>query len=53
MRKVLSIFAVVVMSMGVFSCEAETDVNEAEALFESLEDQDATEGSTKQDDDRQ
>ncbi len=53
MRKVVSIFAVAVMTMGLFSCEAETNVSETEALFEGLDDQDATEGNKSQDDDRQ
>ena len=52
MRKVVSIFAVVVMTMGLFSCEADS-VSETENLMESLEDQDSSTGSDKNDDDRQ
>ncbi|WP_420399946.1 hypothetical protein [Flagellimonas sp.] len=52
MRKVVSIFAVVVLTMGLFSCEAD-NVSETEALMESLEDQDSSTGSDKNDDDRQ
>ncbi|MEX0359655.1 MAG: hypothetical protein AB3N10_01580 [Allomuricauda sp.] len=51
MRKVVSIFAVVVLTMGLFSCEADS-VSETENLMESLEDQNAT-GGNKSDDDRQ
>ena len=51
MRKVVSIFAVVVMTMGLFSCEADS-VSETETLMESLEDQNAT-GDSKSNDDRQ
>ncbi|WP_187269571.1 hypothetical protein [Flagellimonas hymeniacidonis] len=53
MKKTLSILAVAVMTLGMFSCEAETDVNETEALMAQLEDQDANTGSDKSDDDRQ
>lgn len=51
MRKVVSIFAVVVMTMGLFSCEAESDVSETEALFETL-DQDSSTGKSAGSDDR-
>lgn len=51
MRKVVSIFAVVVMTMGLFSCEAESDVSETEALFETL-DQDSSTGKQNGSDDR-
>lgn len=52
MRKVVSVFAVAVMTMGLFSCEAETNVSETENLFESLEDREAN-GDNKSSDDRQ
>lgn len=41
MKKVLSVFAVVVMSVGLFSCEADSSVEETQALYE-LEEVDAT-----------
>ena len=35
MKKVVSIFAVVVMSVGLFtSCESETNVDDSDALYE-------------------
>jgi hypothetical protein len=52
MRKTLSVLAIAVMTFGMFSCEAETDVQETENLMASLEDQDATGGDSAQDDDR-
>lgn len=52
MKKTLSILAIAVMSLGLFSCEAESDVNETEALFETLEDQNANTGNNSTDDDR-
>ncbi|NVN18416.1 hypothetical protein GUA46_08690 [Muricauda sp. HICW] len=43
MRKVLSILAVAFLTVGFYSCEAETDVQETEAMFEQLTlDQNAT-----------
>lgn len=36
MKKVFGIVAVAVFSLGLFSCEAETNVEETEALFETL-----------------
>ncbi len=53
MKKTLSILAVAVMTLGMFSCEAETDVSETEALMAQLEDQEATGGQNANDDDRQ
>lgn len=44
MKKTLSILAIAVMTFGMFSCEAETDVQETENLMASLEDQDANTG---------
>ncbi len=52
MRKVVSIFAVVVLTMGLFSCEADS-VSETENLMESLEDQDSSTGKDTSNDDRQ
>lgn len=55
MKKTLSILAVAVLTLGMFSCEAESDVQETEALMAALEnadDQESTEGTTSPDDDR-
>lgn len=52
MKKTLSILAIAVMTFGMFSCEAETDVQETENLMAELEDQDANTGSSSQDDGR-
>lgn len=51
MRKLLSILALALMTVGFYSCEAETDVQDTEALFEQM-DQSATDGDSSQDDDR-
>lgn len=51
MKKTLSILAMAVFTLGLFSCEAETDVAETETLFESIEDQDSTTGNTSNDSD--
>lgn len=43
MRKALSILALALLTVGFYSCEAETDVQETEALFKQLQvDQNAT-----------
>lgn len=43
MRKVLSILAMALLTVGFYSCEAETDVQDTEAMFEQLTlDQNAT-----------
>ncbi|MFD2606692.1 hypothetical protein ACFSSG_14400 [Euzebyella marina] len=34
MKKVASIFAVVVMSIGMFSCEAENNVQDTDAVYD-------------------
>ncbi len=34
MKKALSILAVMVFSIGLFSCEADTNIEETEALFD-------------------
>ncbi|WP_165819380.1 hypothetical protein [Flagellimonas aquimarina] len=52
MRKTLSILAIAVMTFGMFSCEAETDVQETENLMASLEDQDSTDSDSSNPDDR-
>ncbi|MDC6364929.1 MULTISPECIES: hypothetical protein [Flavobacteriaceae] len=44
MRKVVCILAVVAMGMGMMSCEADTDVQDTESLFEAL-DQESTDKS--------
>ncbi|WP_422860137.1 hypothetical protein ACOKFD_04360 [Flagellimonas sp. S174] len=45
MKKVFGIVAVAVFSLGLFSCEAETNVEETEALFETLKvDENAVDG---------
>ena len=36
MRKVLSILAVALLTVGFYSCEDETDVQDTEAMFEQL-----------------
>ncbi|WP_168796327.1 hypothetical protein [Flagellimonas onchidii] len=51
MRKTLSILAIAVFTLGLFSCESETSVAETENLFETL-DPDANTGNSKSDDDR-
>lgn len=50
MKKTLSILALVVMSVGLFSCEAETNVEETNALMAEIGDQEATGGNTSNDD---
>ncbi|MCB0373237.1 MAG: hypothetical protein KDD31_09535 [Muricauda sp.] len=43
MRKALSILALALLTVGFYSCEAETDVQETEAMFKQLQvDQNAT-----------
>ena len=37
MKKVVSIFAVLVMSVGLFSCENDNSLAEDQALYENLE----------------
>ncbi|WP_293295072.1 hypothetical protein [Allomuricauda sp.] len=36
MKKVFSILALAMLTVGFYSCESETDVQETEALFEQL-----------------
>lgn len=52
MKKVLSVLAVVVMSVGLFSCEADSSVEETQALYENLGEIDATDGNQVDDDGR-
>ena len=43
MKKLFSILAVALLTVGFYSCEAETDVQDTEAMFEQLTvDQNAT-----------
>ncbi|MCR9227527.1 MAG: hypothetical protein NXH90_08925 [Flavobacteriaceae bacterium] len=43
MKKVLSILAMALLTVGFYSCETETDVQDTEAMFEQLTlDQNAT-----------
>ncbi len=45
MKKVFSILALALLTVGFYSCEAETDVQETEAMFQQLKvDQNATDG---------
>jgi outer membrane biogenesis lipoprotein LolB len=53
MRKVLSILALALLTVGFYSCEAETDVQDTEAMFKQLQvDQNATDGDQPINDDR-
>ena len=53
MKKVLSILAVALLTVGFYSCEAETDVQDTEAMFEQLTiDQNATDGEISEPDGR-
>ncbi|RYC52867.1 hypothetical protein [Flagellimonas olearia] len=55
MKKLLSIFAIALLTTGLFSCEAETDVQDTEAMVKSLSvdiDQSATDGKQSDDEDR-
>nr|WP_293300973.1 hypothetical protein [Allomuricauda sp.] len=55
MKKLLSIFAIALLTTGLFSCEAETDVQDTEAMVKSISvdiDQSATDGKQADDDDR-
>ncbi len=57
MKKVLSILAMALLTIGFYSCEAETDVQDTEAMFEqitvdqnALSDDDETEVDAREDD---
>ena len=55
MKKVLCFCAVALLTLGLFSCEAETNVQDTEAMVQSLKvdiDQQATEGGQSNSDDR-
>nr|WP_298999065.1 hypothetical protein [uncultured Allomuricauda sp.] len=53
MKKVFGIVAVAVFSLGLFSCESETNVQETEALFETLKiDQNSVDGEVNGEDER-
>ena len=53
MRKLLSILALALLTVGFYSCETETDVQETEALFQQLDQNaNATDGQHSDDDDR-
>ena len=52
MRKALSILALALLTVGFYSCETETDIQDTEALFEQL-DQNATDGADSDDEVRQ
>ena len=45
MKKVLSILALALLTLGFASCEADTNVQDTEALFQAL-DQNATDGTS-------
>ncbi|WP_343486120.1 hypothetical protein [Allomuricauda sp. d1] len=51
MKKTLAIMAVLVFGMGMISCEADTSVEDTEALFETL-DTDATDGDVTESEER-
>lgn len=53
MKKTMSILAVAVMTIGMISCEAESSTQETESLFESIADQNATDGSDSNEDARE
>ncbi|KAB7530919.1 hypothetical protein F8C76_05320 [Flagellimonas olearia] len=55
MKKLLSIFAIALLTTGLFSCEAETDVQDTEAMVKSISvdiDQSATDGKQSDSEDR-
>tara|TARA_B100001179_G_C18312631_1_gene284497 strand:+ start:141 stop:311 length:171 start_codon:yes stop_codon:yes gene_type:complete len=53
MKKLFSILAVALLTVGFYSCEAETDVQDTEAMFEQLTvDQNATDGEVSEQDGR-
>ncbi|WP_318308740.1 hypothetical protein [Flagellimonas crocea] len=53
MKKVLSIFALALLTTGFYSCETETDVQDTEAMFQQLQlDESATDGEIINPDDR-
>ncbi len=53
MKKAFGILAVALFSLGMFSCESETSVEETEALFETLKiDGKSVDGNEEVDDHR-
>ncbi len=55
MKKLLSIVAIALLTTGLFSCEAETDVQDTEAMIKNLSvdsDENATEGKQSDPDTR-
>ncbi|WP_421809556.1 hypothetical protein [Flagellimonas sp.] len=55
MKKLLSIFAIALLTTGLFSCEAETDVQDTEAMVKSISvdiDQSATDGKQSDQEER-
>ncbi len=52
MKKVISILAVIVLSIGLFSCEAENNIEETEALYDTIENVDSTDGTETETDGR-
>ncbi|MFC4220026.1 hypothetical protein [Flagellimonas marina] len=47
MKRALSIFALTLLTVGMFSCEPETDVQDTEAMIKTLKlDQEATDGKS-------
>ncbi|MEJ1222124.1 hypothetical protein [Sediminicola sp. 1XM1-17] len=51
MKKVFGILAIAVLSTGLYSCETESNMEETQALYESL-DTNATDGSVVKTDGR-
>ncbi len=45
MRRALSIFALALLAVGMYSCEPETDVQDTEALMKTI-DQESTDGKS-------
>ncbi|MDC6363141.1 MULTISPECIES: hypothetical protein [Flavobacteriaceae] len=55
MKKLLSIVAIALLTTGLFSCEAETDVQDTEAMIKNLSvdsDENATDGKYSESDPR-
>jgi len=55
MKKLLSIVAIALLTTGLFSCEAETDVQDTEAMVKNLSvdsDENATDGKQSDSDPR-
>tara|TARA_R110002051_G_scaffold140837_5_gene213930 strand:+ start:2163 stop:2321 length:159 start_codon:yes stop_codon:yes gene_type:complete len=51
MKKVFGILAIAALSTGLYSCEAESNIEETQALYEKL-DTNATDGEIVKTDDR-